>query len=137
MENIHAYIKWLTIFTYRSTCNISICLSSTITFSSDKSICSIDWLHVHRLPNRTSFCIVFCQSLKNLSWTTLSVLRNVKCLTLSSYLLAHCLWINNHAGQPVIQFTVFKVHRIHLNRKSLESFFISFKDFFLLCNMFF
>src|SRR5699024_7523025 len=68
--------------------NVSVGSSSTIAITNQKRIHAINRLHMHRLPDRTTFCIDVGDSFQNLSRTALSMFSNIEGFLLPSDLLA-------------------------------------------------
>ena len=89
---------------------------------------------MHGLPDRSTLCIDTADSFQYFSRAAFPALRNKYCFPFSPHTFAHCFRLNDHTGQPVIGGSV---HRIHLDRKSFQSFCISLIDFFLLRFMLF
>ena len=95
---------------------------------------SVHRLHMHRLPYRSSLCIYVRNRFQNFSRTGLASFFDVQSLAVISDLLAHCVFIYDKCRQPIIWLCSLN-DRIHFNRKSFKTLFVSLVYCFFLRNM--
>ena len=88
----------------------------------------VDGLHMHRLPDRSAFCVVLGQCLQNLRRTALAVFMYIVRRVIIPCLLTHRVFVDNHTAEPKVRYHFPFNVRAHLYRQILQSFLVSVID---------
>ena len=97
----------------------------------DERIVYIVRLHVHRLPDRATLCVICSQCLKDLCRGGASVDVLVKSFPAAPYMLSHGLFVDEETAEPVVRGGCFGVKRVHGHREVFEAFAVAVVDRFL------
>ncbi len=115
---------------------VRVAAGSAGSVSCDERMHTIDRLHMHGLPDRASLCVEVLQGFKNLGRAGFAGFADVERIFFASNLLAHRVLVDDRAAEPVVRLTSVD-DRHHRHRKIFESFFVSFVNCLLLCDVFF
>ena len=128
-ENIGSYIDSRAFY-------VSICTSSTVALNRDEGVGPVYRLHMHGLPDRSSFRLEGGDGIQDFLRAALSGYALVEVILLSANHGSHGVFIDQAAGKPEVGLAVFLVIGIHGHGKILQPLFVSLVDCPLLGDMF-
>ena len=116
--------------------NIGVALSPAVTFHRDKSIGTIDRLHVHGLPDGTALGIEGSEGGQDFTWAALPRFMLPELILLAADEGAHGALVDDQTAEPEVWFRVLHIIRVHLHWEILQAFFVTLVDRLFLGDVF-
>lgn len=85
-------------------------------------------LHVHRFPDGASFGVHGGDALEDFRRAALAFLVDEQGFSFAAHLLAHGVFVDNHAAEPEVRFAVVGIVGVHLHGQAFQAFLVAHVD---------
>ena len=117
--------------------DIGVGAGAAVPLGGHEGVAHVHGLHVHGFPDGAAFGVHGGDFLENFRGAALAGLVDVEGVGTTADLLAHGIFIDDHAAEPEVGHGILFVVGVHLHGESLEAFAVAFVNGALLGDVFF
>lgn len=111
-----------------SACDVGVGAGAAVTLRGHEGVAHVHGLHVHGFPNGAALGVHGGDAFQDFRGAALARLVNIQGVGFAADLLAHGVFVDNHAAEPEVRFAVGGVVGVHLHREALQAFLVAHVD---------